>query len=352
MRLSFSTAVLAAFGGSQLVAAAPQAAPSLAPKLPMSEFEKFSGHPISLEDAKNKDFNTSSPEETLKFNTLLVSAAATCSNPRIRTEWDSLSNSGRQAFVSAVRCLMGRPASGQWANARNRYEDLVALHQALTPNVHSNSKFLIWHRYLVYTFEDILRDECGFTGSLPWFDESRYAGRFAQSSIFSGSWFGGIALGGNCVTDGQFARTTLNVGPGPNNTPHCLARNGDASKTANTNSQIVSACNARTSYADMAACSEGGAHAWGHNGIGAVMSDVYASPGDPVFWLHHGFIDRNFRIWQNVAASRRTTIDGTDRVGNRLTLDTIVSVNGMRPNVRIGDILDTMSTTLCYKYNY
>jgi tyrosinase len=35
----------------------------------------------------------------------------------------------------------------------------------------------------------------------------------------------------------------------------------------------------------MAACAEGGAHAWGHNGIGAVMQDVYASPADPVFFL-------------------------------------------------------------------
>ena len=40
----------------------------------------------------------------------------------------------------------------------------------------------------------------------------------------------------------------------------------------------------------MASCAEGGAHAWGHNGIGSVMQDTYASPADPVFFLHHGFI--------------------------------------------------------------
>lgn len=115
---------------------------------------------------------------------------------------------------------------------------------------------------------------------------------------------------------------------------------------------MVSACNSRTDYADMAACAEGGAHAWGHNGIGAVMQDTYASPADPVFWLHHLFIDRNYRIWQNADSGRLGYIDGTDRVGNKLTLDTTVSVNGLRPDVKIRDIINTLGDKLCYKYNY
>jgi tyrosinase len=131
-----------------------------------------------------------------------VSTQATCSNPRVRQEWDSYSDSDRQAFVSAVRCLMGKPASGQFSQAKSRYEDLVALHQTLTPNVHGNSKFLLWHRYYLFTFEDVLRSECGFDRALPWWDETRYSGRFAQSSIFSDQWFGGINAGGNCITNG------------------------------------------------------------------------------------------------------------------------------------------------------
>lgn len=132
---------------------------------------------------------------------------------------------------------------------------------------------------------------------------------------------------------------------------------------------MVDACNARETFADMAGCAEGGAHAWGHNGVGAVMQDVYASPADPVslqplnsqrssnifkvFWLHHGFIDRNFRIWQNQnSAVRTTTIDGTDIDGNALTLDTTINVYSFKPDVRIRDVLDTTGETLCYKYNY
>lgn len=281
-----------------------------------------------------------------------LSARAQCANPRIRREWDSYPATDRRAFTDAIKCLMTKPPSGQFTASGSRYEDMVALHQILTPNVHGNHKFLLWHRYYLWTFEQLLRTECGFNRELPWFDETRYAGRFPDSSIFSADNFGSVDIGGACVTNGQFANLAINIGPGVGNTRHCLARNGDGGVTANTNSQMVDGCNAYTTFSDMAWCAERGAHAYGHNGIGAVMLDTYASPSDPVFWLHHAFIDRNFRIWQNQNSARVSTIDGTDTVGNKLTLDSKINVYGIRPDVRIRDILDTTEQTLCYKYNY
>jgi len=346
MRLSFASFLLAA-GGSVSGAAVPVS--TLAPALPLSAFETTEFRGITLEQALALP-NHAPPAH--KAETVMLAAAATCSNPRVRVEWDNMSNNDKQNFVNAIKCLLGKGPSGQFSQAKNRYEDLVALHQTLTPNVHNNAKFLLWHRYYLWTFEDIMRSECGFSGPLPWFDESRYAGKFSQSSIFSSSWLGGIAVGGNCVTNGQFAGLTLHVGPGPGNGDHCLSRNGDASETALTGSSMVSACNAKTDYADMAGCAEISAHAHGHNGIGGPMRDVYASPGDPVFWLHHGFIDRNFRVWQNMDSSRVTCVDGTDHVGTRLQLSTGISVNGLRPGVTIGDVINTMGGKLCYKYDY
>ncbi|KAH7068082.1 hypothetical protein BKA63DRAFT_545903 [Paraphoma chrysanthemicola] len=281
----------------------------------------------------------------------LAKRQSTCANPRVRVEWDSLSTNDRQAFMDGIKCLLGRRPSGQFRASQNRYEDLVALHASLTPVVHGNAIFLLWHRYLLWTFEDILRQECGFSGSIPWFDESRYAGRFAQSSIFSAQWFGSLLIRGTCVTNGQFPNLALNIGPGSRNVRHCLSRNGDESKTANTRQSISDACNSRSTFADMASCAEGAAHAWGHNGIGAVMQDTYASPGDPIFWLHHGYIDRNFRAWQN-SQTRTTTVRGTDANGRSLTLDTTISVGGLRAQVRIRDVLNTLSPTLCYRYSY
>ena len=82
------------------------------------------------------------------------------------------------------------------------------------------------------------------------------------------------------------------------------------------------------------------------------MQDTYGSPADPIFWLHHGFVDRNFRIWQNKNSARVSSINGNDKAGNPLTLDTNINVYGIRPDVKVRDILDTTGSTLCYKYNY
>lgn len=345
MRLSFATFALAC--AAPLVSAAPQKpAPSLAPVVPVPENATIKPMP---EGEFRQLINKKQPPEP---EAPAFRAFATCANPRVRIEWDSATTAQRTAYVNAVRCLMNRPRSGQWSNARNRFEDLAALHQNLTPNVHNNAKFLVWHRYYLWVFEDMLRAECGYNAGILWFDESRYAGRFRQSSIFTNQYYGSIAIGGRCVTDGVFANTNLNVGPGTGNQPHCLSRNDDPSVTAGTNAGEVNACNSISNYADMARCAEGRAHAFGHNGVGGTMMDFYSSPGDPVFFLHHAFIDRNWRIWQNANPSRTTSINGVDRVGNPLTLDTSVSVNGMRPNVRIRDILATTDTTLCYRYNY
>lgn len=348
MRLSFITLAATA----SLVSAAP-AGGNAPPALPLDKFNTQKFTPLlSLEEAFKIKGNSSGvppaapPPSNNRFTLL-----ATCGSPRVRKEWNNLNDGEKAQFTDAIKCLMGKPKKS-FAAATSRYEDFVALHQSLTPNVHGNAKFLLWHRYYLWTFEQELRNVCGFTGPLPWFDESKVAGRFAQSSVFSSTWFGSVAVNGGCVTNGKFANLACNIGPGSGNSRHCLARNNDDSATANTNTAMVDACNSRTDYADMAACAEGGAHAWGHNGIGAVMSDVYASPSDPVFWLHHAFIDRNFRIWQNKDSARTGYVDGTDRVGNRLTLDTSVSVNGFQPNTVIRDILDTMGTKLCYKYDY
>lgn len=357
MRLSLSLGLVVATGTALVSGAAVPSSPiptaSLTP-LPLSIFEQTAGKALSTDDLLN--LNTTTEPEEVQFSTLSeVTTQADCSNPRYRREWHSLSVASQNAFVTSVQCLLSRPPSGKYPNAKNRYEDLVALHQAYTPNVHGNSKFLIWHRYFLWTFEQLLRDECGFTADLPWFDETKYAGRFSQSTIFSNDFFGPIAYpNGGCVTTGKFANLALNVGPGAGNTLHCLQRKGDASVTGRITQAVVDQCNAFGSYRDMAACSEGQAHAFGHNGIGAVMLDMYASVGDPVFFLHHAFVDHSYRIWQNQDPARITAagMNGNDVNGNPLTLNTGVYMNGVRPDTTIGEIINTMGSKLCYRYDY
>jgi tyrosinase len=178
-------------------------ATSLFPALPVSLFEKTAGHTLTLEEAlaglNISDKVKDAIEDWLTPN---LKSRATCSSVRVRQEWDSYSTSDRQNWVDSLKCLMKKAPSGQFPASKSRYEDFTALHQILTPNVHQSAKFLLWHRYYLWTFEQVLRDECGFTAPLPWFDETKYAGKFSQSSIFSSQWLGAISLGGACVTDG------------------------------------------------------------------------------------------------------------------------------------------------------
>lgn len=164
--------------------------------------------PEDLQDAKNQTPTLVIPNNSTSSNNMenlvkrFEKRQGQCSNVRVRVEWDSASDNDRQGYINAIKCLMNKPPSGQFPVSRSRYDDLVGLHQRLTPNVHGNAKFLLWHRYFTWTFESLLRDECGLSGPLLWFDETRYAGNYAASSIFSSRWMGSINVGGQCVTDG------------------------------------------------------------------------------------------------------------------------------------------------------
>jgi tyrosinase len=99
--------------------------------------------------------------------------AGDCSNPNVRYEWDDYSATDKKAFISAIQCLIKAKPSGKFGPSRNRYEDFVRLHQTYAPNIHSESfsvqthKFLLWHRYYLWAFEQVLRDECGFNKAMP-----------------------------------------------------------------------------------------------------------------------------------------------------------------------------------------
>ncbi|KAI1164644.1 hypothetical protein F5B18DRAFT_241392 [Nemania serpens] len=292
-----------------------------------------------------------------------------CANPAIRYEWDDYSASDKQAYISALQCLMKKPASGKFSPSRNRYEDLVRLHQTYAPNIHSRStsqqthKFLLWHRYFVWAFEQILRDECGFNRAMPWWDEKKWAGKFAQATIFTTQYFGtlpGPTNGrGTCVTNGAFAGLQSNLGPGQTiNNLHCVQRAVNEGVTAQTGIDSYNTCLARTSYPDFHSCVEFTFHAQGHNGVGATMADAIASVGDPVFFMHHLYVDYVFRKWQLGALSRRTTISGCAANDGcpPLTLDTVIymgNICGAKcPDLPVRDILRTLQGHFCYKYNY
>ena len=238
--------------------------PRLSPNLPSSAFPKFDT--VSLEeiqagnDPSTHDNSRIDSVETV--DTVQTDAASTCaSNPNNRFEWNDFSDSDRLAFMDSIKCLLKNPPSGDFPPATNRYEDLARVHQQMMTTIHGNNLFLLWHRYFVWTFEQLLRDECGFDRAFPWWDETLNAGNFHELDMFtSPDYFGTLTTGSGpvCVTSGAFSGLTCHIGPGSSNTAHCLSRVENTTDTAQCNTNFVNECNSMTSYDQMEPCLEYG----------------------------------------------------------------------------------------------
>lgn len=104
-----------------------------------------------------------------------------------------------------------------------------------------------------------------------------------------------------------------------------------------------------------------GVHGGGHYALGGDPGDdVYTSPGDPVFYLHHAQIDRVWWIWQMLSPYERqftsNAIAGTQTFLNMPpsangTLDDLIEFgHAAGPTRPIGDLLSTVNGPFCYLY--
>ena len=76
----------------------------------------------------------------------------------------------RRAYLEAVLCLSKAPSkldSKKFPGAKSRYDDFVVVHMNQTLNIHGTGNFLSWHRYYIWSWENVLRKECGYKGTLP-----------------------------------------------------------------------------------------------------------------------------------------------------------------------------------------
>lgn len=98
-----------------------------------------------------------------------------------------------------------------------------------------------------------------------------------------------------------------------------------------------------------------GMHAAGHFTMGGDASDLFSSPTDPIFFLHHAMVDRIYWIWQALHPVQASKIAGTITILNRppsrdaLKAD-LINLGVLAPTLSIGDLLDTLSDPFCYIY--
>lgn len=308
---------------------------------------------------------------------LVCSASSACTNPGKRRAWHTLSNDEKLEYINAELCLMETPARLDLPAAKTRFDELQAIHQLQAYATHFVGAFLPFHRMMMHAHESALRNECNYTGYQPYWHEQQDAGKFSRSVLFDETYgFGGNGVGSEgCIATGPFANYTNSLGPGYENTQHCINRAVNDRISTGSAQANVDDCLARTTFDAAWPCIEGRPHSGGHGGVGGQMLNGVSSPGDPLFYLHHTWLDKVFWDWQALdRATRTTTISGTNigpdnspgfpprpsdiplptgadgDPGTTTTLGHVLNMYGNSPNKTVGDVLDIQGEYLCYEY--
>ncbi|KAK4208168.1 Grixazone synthase [Rhypophila decipiens] len=325
-----------------------------------------------------------------------------CTSKKIlrRKEWGSLKKPERQAYINAIKCInkLTPPLTppSLIPGVRTRLDDFIGSHQLRTPFVHSNGVFLSYHRHLVHLFEKALRTECGYTGAQPYWDWTLSWQDLEASPVFDGSATslsgdgvfipnrtdtviplpdGNILIltpgtGGGCVTTGPFqynngAGYVLNLGPqgSLDYNPRCLERDlHTVEQGPNTKPSKVAVL--YTCGGDMACFYKKldnpiwGVHSVGHYQLGATAGDVFVSPGDPAFWLHHANLDRVWAVWQYLGQGEErvkklygTVTNFNDPPSQNATLDFSLDFGGViSPARTLDEIISPIDGEHCFIY--
>ncbi|XTI85593.1 hypothetical protein V2W45_1212846, partial [Cenococcum geophilum] len=117
----------------------------------------------------------------------------------------------RKAYTDAVTCLQSKAARLDLPGTKHQFDDFC--------------QPIKYHCYYVWTYETVLREECGYEGyqpsvvfsaNSPVFDGSPYSVSGNSVSITHGngsSDWTSHGLGGECVKEGPFGNMTVKLGP-------------------------------------------------------------------------------------------------------------------------------------------
>jgi tyrosinase len=306
---------------------------------------------------------------------------AVCTTKVAHKPWGMLTSAEKTAYIDAELCLMKAPSKLKIAGAETRWDDIHHNHIVQAHVIHDVGHFLPWHRLYVAVHGNILRDECGYKGPLPYWDETADASlsNLNQSEVFQATAFGGNGVGQqNYINNGPFASTTLRLKK-QNQAPssYRISRNLNVRSLASARASALNTCFQMSTYAAAWECWAGAPHGAGHGAVGGLMIDVSASPGDPVFYLHHGWLDAMWWKWQTLdLPARLTDIGGRNlpqasyvrrlglnlpgpewtnyhgETGSVTTLKHVLFNAGLAPNATVGDVMDVRTGVICAEYFY
>ena len=269
----------------------------------------------------------------------------------------SLSADEKSRFIAAVLAL----------KASGKYDQYVRVHRDAGHAAHRGPAFLPWHREFLRRFELDLRS-IDPSVTLPYWDWS--VDNSPSSSIWNSSFLGGNGrTSDGKVMDGPFAFDAGNwrlnhVVPPEDPSPFLKRQFGRSAASLPTPASVTAALN-ETPYDvapwDMTSSSgfrnrlEGWIsgpqlHNRVHLWVGGSMVPI-TSPNDPVFFLHHCFVDKLWAEWQAKFPDEGYLPSSGAHLGHNLN-DLMPPWNSpWQPwnNVRPADVLDHHA--LAYRYD-
>ncbi|TDZ30557.1 Tyrosinase-like protein orsC [Colletotrichum spinosum] len=323
----------------------------------------------------------------LAVNGTNSNSTSTCTSLNQRKAWHTLSNEEKSNYLQAVKCLIESPAKSGIKGAVTRWDELHSCHVEQSNFIHGVGAFLPWHRLFLRLHEKLLQDECGYTGALPYWEEQRdlaVLGGIERASVWGADEYSfgtnGVdtAAGTKCVVDGAFANTTLRmdqVWGVDYYDEYCLSRDFNQTAWETADQANVDTCFALETYDEANFCYVDAPHSCGHLATGGTMENQNASPGDPVFFLHHANLDRLWQKWQEANLTARLTdmsgsiippvtimeqnrwlypskayTDYDGDPGNDTTLSHVLWMGGIMPNLTIADVMDLKGEVICAEY--
>ncbi|EAU83732.2 hypothetical protein CC1G_05636 [Coprinopsis cinerea okayama7 len=320
-----------------------------------------------------------------------------CESIEVRQEWRDLTVEQRLDYIRAVKCLQSTPSNNPTPReaVKTRYDQFQAAHFDLAMVVHRVGQFLPWHRHFVTLYSKALKEECGYKGPPTYWDWTRDAdapGLLADAPVFDDViGFGGNGVPGTseppppspgsslpalpgfpagpkapegCVQTGPFKDHLVNFGPGATiSAPRCLIRGIYEDVRDNMNRTSIAVLLSQTNFEDFRNFVEiqgpplplgAGVHWAGHAVVGGMMMDGYAAPGDPLFYLHHGNLDRIWWKWQMADPKNRLyAISGPadwPATGRNVTLDLELPYATVGEPIAVREVMDTQAYPGCFTY--
>jgi len=277
-------------------------------------------------------------------------------------EWKSFES----AFAAIKRLHPNNPLSYDYQVMIHEWHDVVPPEYSSDPEKliiqHGNYWFLPWHRMYLYHFEKILQK---FSNNpnltipyIDWFEVQSIPDRYKNpaSAFYLPRWhnlnsrLNGTLSNFKYVINKSFLLSQTFTFDQNDKSNLSYALDG-CSIRRSFSSQKVDLT--KSSFADMKTFElsffgqmDYYLHSFVHGYFGKFMSGIF-SPADPIFWLHHSYLDRLWESWVNLGGGRSNPVN--DSVWMNKTYR-MIETNGSVTELSIKDVLD-IKNQLGYVYD-